>query len=197
MKLRATIPLLVTVTVASASCSASEPGERKYEIPAALCGVDIGSELYSTIFPPGETIRLAEPSEYESGLMFSDGSCTVYVDDKVVISVDSKGSRERTSGGGPLAPGISPYLESRGFDLSIEESKLIKESPHEVRVWENFAAVHVPCAQSSGMDYTGMNVSIDLRGNTDRDFSDDLKEIIEPYAEERIAKMGSGICDNP
>ncbi|WP_030736690.1 hypothetical protein [Streptomyces sp. NRRL F-2890] len=129
--------------------------------------------------------------------MFSDGSCTVYVDDKVVISVDSKGSRERTSGGGPLAPGISPYLESRGFDLSIEESKLIKESPHEVRVWENFAAVHVPCAQSSGMDYTGMNVSIDLRGNTDRDFSDDLKEIIEPYAEERIAKMGSGICDNP
>ncbi len=47
------------------------------------------------------------------------------------------------------------------------------------------------------MDYTGMNVSIDLRGNVDRDFSDELKEIIEPYALDRIERMGPGVCDNP
>ncbi|WP_461296312.1 hypothetical protein [Streptomyces harbinensis] len=129
--------------------------------------------------------------------MFSDGTCAVYVDDKIVISVDSKGSSERISGGGPLAPGIAPYLESRGFGLDIEDSELIEESPHEVRVWEDFAAAYFTCAESAGMDYTGMNVSIDLHGNADRDFSDDLKKIIEPYAEERIARIGPGVCDNP
>lgn len=197
MKARLTLPVLVVVAVASAGCSASGPGERKYEIPSTLCGVDVSSEPFSTIFPPGETIRLAEPSEYENGLMFSDGTCAVYVDDKIVVSVDSKGSSERISGGGPLAPGIAPYLESRGFGLDIEDSELVEESPHEVRVWEDFAAAHFTCAESAGMDYTGMNVSIDLRGNADRDYSDDLKKIIEPYAEERIARMGTGVCDNP
>lgn len=183
--------------VALQGCSGSMSKEYAYEIPGDLCDVEISNESYSSLFPPGDSVKKIGMDPYESGSLPAGGLCTVFIDRDPVIRVDTLGSRDRESGGGPIAPGIDSYLEERRFGLSVADSELIEEIPNEVRVWKDFAAVHVPCTESSGMDYTGMNVSIDLRGNVDRDFSDELKAIIEPYALDRIERMGPGVCDNP
>ncbi|MFF2377783.1 hypothetical protein ACFVUW_25680 [Streptomyces xiamenensis] len=197
MKVNAIGILIATASfVALQGCSGSTPRERAYAVPEDLCDVDISNGAYASLFPPGKSVKKIGMDPYEDGYLPAGGLCTVYVDRDPAIRVDTLGSRDRESGGGPIAPGIDAYLEERGFGLSITDSELIEEIPYEVRVWKNFAAVHIPCAESSGMDYTGMNVSIDLRENVDRDFSDDLKEIIEPYALDRIEMMGPGVCDN-
>ncbi|MFE1362536.1 hypothetical protein [Streptomyces harbinensis] len=182
-------------TLSLAGCStASSPESRDYPIPATLCDVEIEPEEVEEIFPPGQSIETVGDGVSRYGWIDSGGRCTVFIDDKPVIAVDSFGSTDEPRSSGPRVPGIEPYLEFRSFDLDMKESELVTGSEYEIRVWNDFAAIHIPCAQPSGMGYTGMNIAIDLRENEDRDFSATLKDIIEPYALDRIGKMGPDVC---
>lgn len=181
-------------TLSLAGCStASSPESRDYSIPSTLCDVEVDPDEVEEIFPPGRELSKVGLDPYESGYIPSDGLCNVYVDGKIVIGIDTLGSRNW--GSFPLPPGVRAYLTERQLNVDIEASDLVSNTPNEVRIWENFAAVHVPCTESSGMDYTGMNVSIDLRGNENRDFSEELREVAETYALDRIDSMGPGVCD--
>ncbi|MFE1362535.1 hypothetical protein [Streptomyces harbinensis] len=193
---KTSVALAVTTTaLLLPSCSSSEGKNRAYEIPDTLCDVEMVQGSYDTLFPPGKEVSKSGLDPYGNGYIPSDGLCNVYVDGAVAIGIDTLGSRDW--GSFTLSPGVQPYLVERSFNLDIDDSDLVSSSPNEVRIWANFAAVHVPCAESSGMEYTGMNVSIDLRGNENRDFSEELREIAETYALDRIDRMGPGVCDNP
>ncbi|MFB4196990.1 hypothetical protein [Streptomyces carpaticus] len=190
------ILLASTIAVfAIQGCSVeSASSSRDYPIPATLCDVKIEPEEVEEIFPPGQSIETVGDGVSRYGWIDSGGRCTVFIDDKPVIAVDSFGSTDEPRSSGPRIPGIEPYLQFRSFDLDLTESELVADSEYEIRVWNNFAAIHIPCTQPSGMGYTGMNVAIDLREDEDRDFSDTLKDIIEPYALDRLDKMAPDVC---
>ncbi|WP_432053091.1 hypothetical protein [Streptomyces xiamenensis] len=198
MKKRTTVAVTAaTSALLLQGCSGNpSDGARNYPIPSSLCDVEIDADLYDQLFPPGDSIETVGGGVSAYGWVHAGGRCTVYVNKKPAIVVDSFGSTDEAAGSGPLAPGVAPYLQFRMFDLNMDDAQPVEAGPHEVRVWQDFAAIHIPCAASPSMDYTGMNIAIDLRENADRDFSEDLKEIIEPYALDRIEMMGPGVCDN-
>ncbi|MFB7762913.1 hypothetical protein ACWD33_26770 [Streptomyces xiamenensis] len=192
------LPICTIVALAIQGCSGSPtPTSRDYPIPDKLCDVEVEPEKLTEIFPAGKTIETVGDGVSRYGWVASGGRCTVFIDDNPAISVDSFGSTDEPQSSGPRTPGVEPYLQFRNFDLAVADSEIVDSSEYEIRIWKNFAAIHIPCAQPSGMGYSGMNIAIDLRENENRDFSDVLKDIIEPYALDRIAKMGPEVCDRP
>ncbi|MFG2737824.1 hypothetical protein ACGFX7_23760 [Streptomyces harbinensis] len=182
--------LLVTLGLVTACSLSQNANLREYVVPESLCGTDMDPEILKALLPAGKEIEITGRGADEDDNMGVVGSCFVFVDDFTAIGVQTMGATDHIDGHGPLPPGIDSYLNALMTDLDINDSTLLAENPIEVRVWKNFAAAYVPCVSSRGEQFTGMNVSVDLRDNKERDYSEELGRMMESFAIERVSQMG-------
>ncbi|RKN09325.1 hypothetical protein [Streptomyces radicis] len=186
--------LLTTILACSACTSGSdEPDEeaREFVIPEDLCNLTVDPDLVSPLLPPGEELR-ADPEliEYPDGSLGTTARCVVHVDDSPALTLDAIPSWP--SG---VAAGVGPYLDHRRVGHSVAEGEVLSESPREVVVWDDYAAIHVTCAASPALDNTGMNLAITLDWAEGEDHRDALAEAIGPLMDEFLARQAPGTCE--
>ncbi|MDT0308627.1 hypothetical protein RM780_16910 [Streptomyces sp. DSM 44917] len=180
--------LLVPILVLASACSGGEPSseeERSYEIPDALCGVEIDRDLFDPLFPPGEAIE--EDGEFLDAA--GDGSfdpalgCHVWVDEISAVAVTAERTRSE---------GVAAVIEELNWEGGSEGSESLPDGPFEAQVWSDRAIAYVPCPGDLP-DYVGFGVAIDTTGQ-EEDHSETLAQVIGPYTEAFLAHMEPGAC---
>lgn len=106
----------------------------------------------------------------------------------------------------PAGPGQLPdvenyldaaYIDSEDFrPHDIDDANQISAAPREIRVWPDLAAASVTC-KSSGANFSALNFSISLYWVDEEDLSDALAEIMVPFVDEQVEKIGTLFCVPP
>jgi hypothetical protein len=170
-------------------CSDDGEQSREYALPETLCGFGIDTALYSPIFPPGDNLNVTSGyEEYETGIMPPVAECFIDVDDESAIYIETITEDSGDS------PGVAGYLsEYMGPDYDLEDGQQVAGSPRETWVWPDFVTTNIAC-QSSSTDFRAINVSIRLDWVKDDDYSEPLRELIEPFAAEQLRRIGERTC---
>jgi hypothetical protein len=181
------------------ACTGSSE-EQEYSIPSPLCGVELDRALYSPIFPPGEQVHVNEYFNETGERIDSAGSCTVDVDSEQAIQIDWRGALSNLG----REPGVADYLDGyndRTGDVGtydMREADQVTGNPHETWVWPDLAATSVTC-ESSSIDMVALNlvIRLDWFGDEtfgDEDYTEPLTELIGPFADELVRRIGERIC---
>ncbi|WP_436980289.1 hypothetical protein [Streptomyces sp. enrichment culture] len=182
---RGVVALLPCCLILSFGCTKASP-EREYEIPQSLCGIEIEEEFITPILPPGKNLEVDDRYRRSGENRSPVGTCFINVDGDSAITVDSVPSDDGS--------GLSSYSDARDHGLSSGEL-VLTDQDLEIRSWPGFIASHTPCVSSETYGFTGVNVSISLDWiDESDDYSDHLKNLIEPVGNGLITDMGSDTC---
>ncbi|RBM20388.1 hypothetical protein [Streptomyces sp. PT12] len=181
----------LVMAIACSSCTGdSEEATREYSIPDPLCHLPVDEALISPLLPPGEELTIdPEFPEPVSGIMGSIADCGLVVDGTQAVHLRATPT---DSGDGP--PGVQAFLDREGENRTLADGQTSAAGAGEVVAWNDYAAMHVPCAASS-LDYTGLNFSIELRWAEGQDHRDALAQAIGPLMDAFLARQGPGTCD--
>jgi hypothetical protein len=191
------VPLLLVVGLTAACSGEGDQDEREYAMPNPLCGIRLSNSLYQPIFPPGEKAEVENYYAEAGGRLVSPGACEVDVDGELSIYIETASvDPDLTGNPGEQAPGIEPYIryyrDSEGEEGTYElaHARKITDGLGESWVWPDLAVTSVECRSSSDGN-TGINISIRLDWlSEDEDLSDPLADLIVPFAEEQLRKIG-------
>jgi hypothetical protein len=179
--------LASVVSLAATSCTNGTEGEgSSYDVPDSLCGIGVDADLYEPLLPSGESLEMDNLIDRDpDGFTSANGGCFIIVDGRTALSLSSMPSDQAAS--------IPAFLSERSSSLDIGDSESIGGAQFETRVWPDEAVSFKKCAESR-FDNTGVAVSIEVSWSSDDDFSEDLRRIVEPYAEARFAEIQPEAC---
>ncbi|MDT0441260.1 hypothetical protein [Streptomyces johnsoniae] len=197
MRVKGPLLLALVAVLAGTSCSGESDSESiDYAIPEDLCDIAVDEREFAPLFPPGREVAVENRLEDRSDdldYVQPFGECVVSVDGTTALFIDAMSASD-----GGVDEGAQAYVEDflRDAEYDPADAEWVPSPLGELLVWRDFATMYVPCAASPALDFTGLNVSIrlDWPGPFD-DYSEQLSEAIQPFAEEFIARQMPGTCD--
>lgn len=191
------LALIMLLTAATSACSDDTSEEqRRYEIPQTLCDTQVERHLLAPLFPAGEQLEILDHyDDSNSGRLTPNGQCIVEVDGTPSIYIESDAASSALSEKPGVAHYLSTYLDGSGNQgtYSTSGAERVAESPRETWVWPDMAATSVLC-ESSSVGFSAVNVSVRLDWVGDENYSQQLGDVITPFATELLKRIGERTC---